>query len=1001
MKKLLVLLCLLTAGVMQAQAPQFLNYQGIARDASGTIITTPIGIKFEIIKGSTTGTVVYDETNTITPSSAGVFTAAIGSGAPGTGTFSAINWASGPYFISVSIDPAGGTSYSTVGISELLSVPYALYAEKAGNSQTFTAGTGININSGIITNSSPNQTVNISGPGVLGSYPSYTVTSPAIPTASTGISISGGTITNTAPDQTVTLTAAGISSVTGTYPTFTIGAPPPALNYNSSTNLLTLTQGTAVTTTTLVGAGSSTVSMYGSGIATVTPIGPGSNFTVSVQTPTLTGAGSTTVSGTYPNYTIFTPTMAVTPPPNIQINAPHTTTTLSPSNYSITIQPTNLTGVGVASVSGTYPNYSVTVPAPSISSTGNTITISQGTAVTTTTIGGGPWAVSSGVLYPAANPTNDKVTIGSNFGNSRLDVQNGAASTLSVSPVASIINSNTFFTASGVLEVKNNAGSGAAIYAEQNGNVNEGISVKTNGVSNSGNALQSRHFGIGNAGYFEVNNNTSNGKAIEAVTNGTGIVISAVNSNSLNSSNVLSVNTNGSGSAGFFNKTGTGFGISVNHGGSSGNAGFFNVTNPSNPAQGLSVQTAGNGDAIAGYNTGNGRALYASGSSSVEAALIGNSGTGRALQVSNSSTSEAAYLLNTGNAPALFAYNTGTVEAVNINSAGNARGLIVQNNSGASETVLLNNSGNGRGLVVQNPSLSPNKAAQIVGGIDIIGKTAGTSSFAVVVTNSAIQNLFNVRDDGNVGIGYPSPAYRLAVTQTANALSVIYANNGYNSSSVSGVNGVTGITMNTHSLSAGLSGQTTVGNSAGVMGESTAGGPSIFGIKNAAGNAGKFENFATGNASDVLVVSTNGTGASIHTKNINSAGSNNLGVVVEDGHIGSMSAAIPTIGGTVCTACTTASLQVQSNDIAGTFAYNMSASYGANYAYTITFNKPYRKKPIVTISPSSQVASFGNYFITIVGTPGNYTGFTVTWPSGVSGGPGIAAYNYIVIESSN
>lgn len=140
-RKISILLFVLSCLGIFAQAPQYLNYQGVARDASNNIISTTIGLKFEIIQGSATGFVVYDETNTSTPSSAGIFTAAIGSGVSSVGTFSTINWASGPYFIRVSIDPAGGTSFSVIGTSQLLSVPYALYAEKAGSGSSLPTGT--------------------------------------------------------------------------------------------------------------------------------------------------------------------------------------------------------------------------------------------------------------------------------------------------------------------------------------------------------------------------------------------------------------------------------------------------------------------------------------------------------------------------------------------------------------------------------------------------------------------------------------------------------------------------------------------------------------------------------------------------------------------------------------------------------------------------------------------------------------------------------------------
>ena len=58
----------------------------------------------------------------------------IGSGVPLIGTFATIDWSKGPYFIKSETDPTGGTIYSISGVSQLLSVPYTLYAEKSGSS---------------------------------------------------------------------------------------------------------------------------------------------------------------------------------------------------------------------------------------------------------------------------------------------------------------------------------------------------------------------------------------------------------------------------------------------------------------------------------------------------------------------------------------------------------------------------------------------------------------------------------------------------------------------------------------------------------------------------------------------------------------------------------------------------------------------------------------------------------------------------------------------------
>ncbi|MBP7810203.1 MAG: hypothetical protein KA163_12995 [Bacteroidia bacterium] len=1055
MKKLIILFCLLAVSAIKAQAPQYLNYQGIARDAGGTIITTAIGVKFEILQGSASGTVVYDETNTITPSSAGIFTTAIGSGAAGIGTFSLITWANGPYYIRVNIDPTGGTSYSTVGTSQLLSVPYALYAETAGNTQT----------------------VNISGSAVTGTYPNYTITAPGVPTASTGISISGGTITNTAPDQTVTLTSAGISSVSGTYPSYTIDVPPPALNYNTGTNVLTLTQGTAVATTTLVGAGSSTVSMFASGIASVNPVGAGNNFTVSVQSPSFTSVGATSVTGTYPNFVINSPGASTTIPTSLQINLPHTTSTLSANNFSITVAPTNitgagvsgtypnytvnaspstsitsgsanvvvagsapsytisaatptlqinspntitplglnnysitvppssvgLTGVGVASVSGSSPNYTVTVPGPSLTITGNSITVTQGTVVSTKTIATSPWTYSTGVIHSNGSVLNDKVAIGQASTSSNLEVANNVGSTNTVNPVVAISNVNSLFNASSVLQVRNTSGSGAVV-AVDNTAMGDGVAINLSNATNGSTALQVSNNGIGYAGYFANNNATSNARVLDLSNAGTGGLIYGQISNTLNTSDAFSIITTGSGRGAIINKGGTGYALEVVHNGTSGNAGSFNISNASNSFQALTAQTSGNGDALAAYNIGVGRALYASNSSSVDAALITNSGSGRGLYVSSSSPSnESVFLTNSSTGGVLLAQNNNASNTGTFFNTGSGRALVA-NNIGSSDAVFIDNSGTGRALYARNANSVTTRAALIGGGLDISTKTAGISNFGIVITNTASVNLFNVRDDGNVGIGYPNPAYRLAVTQSVNATSVIYANNGYTTSSAATVNGVTGLTSNSHSLSAGVMGFATgTGSAAGVIGESTNAGPSIFGIKNGSGIAGRFEIFASGSSADAVFASTNGTGAALHLKNINTAGANNLGVLIEDGHIGLLQTTAPTASvNTGCTACSAGTVMPHSTDVAGTITFNMGGSYGATFDFTVNYAKPYRKIPVVNITPANLVGgNVGKIYVQNLGGAGNYTGFRVFFIGGVSGGAGAAQFNYIVIEGSN
>lgn len=137
MKKLIVLTsAFLFVVVALAQTPQKMSYQCVVRNTTGGLVTShAVGIKISILQGSATGTLVFSETYSPVPqtNANGLLTIEIGSGTPSFGTFANIDWAAGPYFIKTEADPAGGTSYTIVGTSQLLSVPYALYAKSAAN----------------------------------------------------------------------------------------------------------------------------------------------------------------------------------------------------------------------------------------------------------------------------------------------------------------------------------------------------------------------------------------------------------------------------------------------------------------------------------------------------------------------------------------------------------------------------------------------------------------------------------------------------------------------------------------------------------------------------------------------------------------------------------------------------------------------------------------------------------------------------------------------------
>jgi hypothetical protein len=132
MKKLISFLAILLLTVCAlAQPPQKMSYQAVIRNSSNALVSTsPIGMRISILQGSVTGTAVYVETQTPNTNANGMVSIEIGGGTPVAGTFAAINWSAGTYFIKTEIDPLGLTNYTITGTSQLLSVPYALYANR-------------------------------------------------------------------------------------------------------------------------------------------------------------------------------------------------------------------------------------------------------------------------------------------------------------------------------------------------------------------------------------------------------------------------------------------------------------------------------------------------------------------------------------------------------------------------------------------------------------------------------------------------------------------------------------------------------------------------------------------------------------------------------------------------------------------------------------------------------------------------------------------------------
>lgn len=125
-KSLLLLLTSIVACLAVAQAPKQFNYQAIVRDNSGNPVTNSVVfMRFTIHDTTASGAAVYNETQTATTNEHGLINLQIGS----MGNMANVNWGTGHKFLQVELSLNNGTTFTDMGTTELLSVPYSLYAE--------------------------------------------------------------------------------------------------------------------------------------------------------------------------------------------------------------------------------------------------------------------------------------------------------------------------------------------------------------------------------------------------------------------------------------------------------------------------------------------------------------------------------------------------------------------------------------------------------------------------------------------------------------------------------------------------------------------------------------------------------------------------------------------------------------------------------------------------------------------------------------------------------
>ena len=130
MKKIILILTIINTTLF---AQTGINYQGAATDADGTkLVNQNISLKTSVLQGVVDGTTSYSEIHNTTTDQFGLFNVVIGQGVSISGDFETISWGSDDHFLKVELDATGGTNYNLVSTTQMMSVPYALYAKNAG-----------------------------------------------------------------------------------------------------------------------------------------------------------------------------------------------------------------------------------------------------------------------------------------------------------------------------------------------------------------------------------------------------------------------------------------------------------------------------------------------------------------------------------------------------------------------------------------------------------------------------------------------------------------------------------------------------------------------------------------------------------------------------------------------------------------------------------------------------------------------------------------------------
>jgi hypothetical protein len=148
----LSLLVIAISASVFCQPPQAFKYQAVVRDIAGEILSNPaVDVRVTIHDQTPGGGIVYQETHSVTTNQFGLINLNIGLGTPvGYYNFESIDWSADSKFIEIEIDDLGGGGYVSMGTSELFSVPYALYSERASGGVWNSSGSNLYYDGGFV-----------------------------------------------------------------------------------------------------------------------------------------------------------------------------------------------------------------------------------------------------------------------------------------------------------------------------------------------------------------------------------------------------------------------------------------------------------------------------------------------------------------------------------------------------------------------------------------------------------------------------------------------------------------------------------------------------------------------------------------------------------------------------------------------------------------------------------------------------------------------------------